>query len=534
MSAGNQHVGLAAAQASGQPKRALVLPGGGLRLSYQVGMLLALEQADLGFQLMDGTSGGSLNLSMLLSGQRPTEMARRWRSLQLQDTMSLLPLKDYLQGPSLEALADGRGFRDKVLPHLGIHIDRIRAAQGVVASYNLLDYGAKAVAVIPAAKIDADLIVAGMSLPGVFPPLRRDGRIYLDTGFVQDANLSEMVRQGAEELWLLWGLGNTGSYRGGPLHLYVQMLEMSANAALNLQLAEIHTLNGRIARGDSPYGQTRAIQVHVLRPDHALPLDPDLFSGRIDHATLIDMGYADGCRYLARTGAATGGASGGASSGASGGASGGALGGTSGSGAAAPPPPPPDNPSRMADPLPGVRLQFEFAGALQLADGGSRREARLTLCVHVHDLAGFIAATEPQADLSGRLQLAHASGAQTDPTPVAAGSYHQITLPDRAREISYRMQWRHDDERTLTLQASQTLRDDAGPDLWHDLSTLSLQLKDGDTLWASGELRLNLPDLKRWLATVQATETGSASEAAATVASYARFFLRELRAVYGW
>ena len=516
-------VGLATQQAGGQPRRALVLPGGGLRLSYQVGILMALEEAGLGFQLMDGTSGGSLNLSMLLSGQRPAEMARRWRSLRLHDTVSFLPLKDYLLGGPLDALADGRGFRDKVLPQLGINFERIRSAQGVVASYNLLDYGAKAVAVIPASQIDADLVVAGMSLPGVFPPLRRDGRIYLDTGFVQDANLSEMVRRGAEELWVLWGLGNTGVYRGGPLHLYVQMLEMSANAALNLQLAEIQALNTRIAAGDSPYGQQRAISVHVVRPDHALPLDPELFTGRIDHATLIDMGYADGCRYLAKTGAAS-------------------------SGPAGPTPPLAANPSRMIDPLPGVRLQFEFAGELKLARDGSRRSARLMLCVHVHELAGFIAATDPQAALSGRLQLADAAGvqadaagvqadaagAQTDPVPVSAGSYRQITLPDRAREIAYRMQWRNDEGRALTLQASQTLRDDAGPDLWRDLSTLSVRLFDGDALWASGELRLALPDLKRWLATVQATETGSASESVATVASYVKFLLRELRSVYGW
>ena len=521
MATDNGQVGLAGTQINGQPRRALVLPGGGLRLSYQVGILMALEEAGLGFQLMDGTSGGSLNLSMLLSGQRPAEMARRWRSLKLQDTVSFLPLKDYLLGLPLEALADGRGIRDKVLPHLGIRIDRIRAAQGVAASYNLLDYGAKAVAVIPAAMIDADLIVAGMSLPGVFPPLRRDGRIYLDTGFVQDANLSEMVRRGAEELWVLWGLGNTGTYRGGPLHLYVQMLEMSANAALNQQLAEIQALNSRIAAGDSPYGQQRAISVHVVRPDHALPLDPDLFSGRIDHATLIDMGYADGCRYLERMGAASGGAG-------SGGASG-------------PTPSLAANPSRMADPQPGVRLQFDFAGELGLAIDDSRRSARLTLCVHVHDLARFIASTEPQAVLSGRLQLgnaagrqADAAGTQTDALPFSAGSYRQITLPNRAREISYHMRWRHADGRALALRASQTLRDDAGPDMWRDLSTLSLQLWDGEALWASGDLQLDLPDLKRWLATVQATETASASESAATVASYARFFLRELRAVYGW
>jgi predicted acylesterase/phospholipase RssA len=486
-------VGLAAPQASGQPRRALVLPGGGLRLSYQVGMMMALEQAGLGFQLMDGTSGGSLNLAMLLSGQRPAEMARRWRSLRLQDTMSFLPLKDYLLGGQLEALADGRGIRDKVLPHLGIAIERVRSASGVQASINLLDYGAKAVAVMPAAEIDADLLVAGMSLPGVFPPLHRNGHTYLDTGFVQDANLSEMVRQGAEELWVLWGLGNTGVYRGDPLHLYVQMLEMSANAALNQQLAEIQALNARIARGDSPFGQTRAIRVHVLRPDHPLPLDPDLYTGRIDHA--------DGCRYLAQAGSR---------------------------------PPLTDNPSRMIDPVPGVRLRFEFAGELQLAQDGSRRSARLSLCVHVHDLAQFIAAAEPQASLSGRLQLDPGKGTDAEPMPVSGGRYRQITLPDRAREINYRMLWQTDEGRALTLSATQILRDDAGPDMWRDLSTLSVRLSNGDTLWASGELRLAMSDLKSWLASVQATETCSTTEAGATVASYARFFLRQLHAVYGW
>ena len=501
-------VRMAATQLSGQPRRALVLPGGGLRLSYQVGILLALEQAGLGFQIMDGTSGGSLNMSMLLCGLPPQDMARRWRSLKLQDTVSFLPLKDYLQADQIGALADGRGFRDKVLPHLGIDIDRIRAATGVQASYNLLDYGAKAVAVIPSSAIDADLLIAGMSLPGVFPPLHRDGKTYLDTGFVQDANLSEAVRQGAEELWLLWGLGNTGVYRGDPLHLYVQMLEMSANAALNQQLAAITDLNSRIAKGDSPFGQTRAITVHVVRPAHALPLDPDLFSGRIDHATLIDMGYADGWQYLSQFGPDQ-------------------------PGGPVRPPPTTDNPTRMVDPVPGVRLQFEFAGDLTLASGGARLPVRLNLCVHVHDLDQFIAAPAPLAPLTGRLQGAPLAGGATEPQPVLGGSYRQSTLPDRSREIEYRMQLRHGD-RLLALVATQTLRDDPGFDRWQDLSTLSVRLSDGDTAWASGDLRLSLPDLKHWLGTVQATETRSLTEATRTVGRYAKFFLRELSDVYGW
>lgn len=494
---------MAAAQAPGEPRRALILPGGGLRLSYQVGILQALQQAGLRFQIMDGTSGGSLNMSMLLSGIDPDQMGERWRSLKLQDTVSFLPLKDYLQASKLEALADGRGFRDKVLPHLGIDIGRIRAARGVLASYNLLDYGGKCIAVIPSGDIDADLLVAGMSLPGVFPPLHRDGKTYLDTGFVQDANLTEAVRRGAEELWVLWGLGNTGVYRGDPLHLYVQMLEMSANAALNQQLGAIRELNARIAAGDSPHGQTRPIQVHVIRPDYPLPLDPELYAGHVDHATLIDMGYADGQQYLAQARSAGGTAANAAST---------------------------DNPTRMHDPVPGLRLQFEFAGEVTSRQDGRRQGLRLNLCVHVPDAAQFVSATEPGARLTGRLHLADA-GAVT--RSVHAGAYRQTTLADGAREITYRMTVQHGG-RALGLVATQTLRDDPGFDLWHDLSTLSVQLLDGEAPWAEGELRLVHPDLKSWLGTVHATDTRSVAESTLTVGRYAKFLLGELHAVYGW
>lgn len=482
-------------------KRALILPGGGLRLSYQVGILQALQEAGLSFQIMDGTSGGGLNLSMLLSGLSPADMAQRWRSLKLQDTLAFLPLKDYLTSSPPAALADTSGFKNKVLPHLGIDFERIHAAP-VQASYNLLDYGDKAIEVVQHTAIDADLLIAGMSLPGVFAPLHRNGKVYLDTGFVQDANLTEAVRQGAEELWVLWGLGNTGVYLGDPLHLYVQMLEMSANSALNQQLAAIRDLNVRIARGDSPHGQRRPVAVHIIKPDHPLPLDPDLYLGHIDHGTLIDMGYADAKKYLAQQQTAPAGAS------------------------------EIDlaNPTRMVDPVPGIRLRLQFCGALTRQDGGGAQPATLQLCLHVHDLAQYIAAAQRRAPFTGHLQTAAwASG----PVPLHGGQYVQTVLPDGARRMTYQSALQNG-SKTLTLCAEQLLRNDAGLDLWKDLSTLSLRLLDGQTLWASGDLTLSLPDLKSWLASLHATETRSAAEAAATVARYGRFFLGELHSVYGW
>ena len=65
---------LAAGDADG-PRRSLVLAGGGIRVAYQAGVLVALEEAGLRFQHADGTSGGTFNLAMLLSGLTPGRSA---------------------------------------------------------------------------------------------------------------------------------------------------------------------------------------------------------------------------------------------------------------------------------------------------------------------------------------------------------------------------------------------------------------------------------------------------------------------------
>ncbi|MEY8689136.1 MAG: patatin-like phospholipase family protein [Leptothrix sp. (in: b-proteobacteria)] len=484
-----------------QPRRALILPGGGLRLSYQAGILLALQQAGLSFQYFDGTSGGGLNLAMLLCGQSPTEICRRWRSMNLAQTISFLPLKDYMRAGQLEALTSSDGFRENIFPHLGINFEQMRTADAQ-AGFNVLDYGAKVVEVIPHQQMDEDLLVAGISLPGVFAPVRKNGKIYLDTGFVQDANLMQAVQQGAEELWVLWGLGNTGVYRGDPLHLYVQMLETSANAALNQQLGTIRDLNERIARGDSPWGQTRPIQVHLIRPDFPLPLDPELYLGQIDHSILIEMGYADARQYLRQL-------------------------------RADPPPPSAEqktNPSRMNDPVPGIRLQLDFAGELNTLDTGTQHRFALDVCLHIPELEKFIAAPEHRARITGNLQCDLWG---SDPVPVHRGVYLETTLDSDARRIVYEMVL-EPAGRSITMVAEQILRDDAGMDLWTDLSHLTVRLYDGNAPWATGQLKLSTPSLKAWLNRIHATETRSTAEAVKTVAQYTKFFLGELNAVYGW
>ena len=159
------------------------------------------------------------------AGLSPVEMFERWRTLSIRDFVSFLPMENYLKTYDRLALGDGDGIKDKVFPHLGLDVEKINAAKGIEATFNVFNYCHKINEVITHDKIDVDLILAGMSLPMVLPPIQKADALYLDSAFVRYANLMmKPVRRGADELWVVWVLGNTDEYRGGMLNLYVHIL----------------------------------------------------------------------------------------------------------------------------------------------------------------------------------------------------------------------------------------------------------------------------------------------------------------------
>lgn len=279
-------------------RRALILPGGGMRVSYQAGVVKALHDAGLFFSFADGTSGGTMNLAALLSGATPDQLCARWRTLEPTAFVSLRPLSAYANFPNTGALGDFDSIAAKVYPHLGIDAARVRRAKGVSATFNICDFDDKVARPIPQAGISAELLLAAISLPLATPPVRWQGKTWTDAVWIRQSNLMAAVAAGANELWVAWLIGNTPRFKDGLLEQYVHMIEMASVGALNEELAEIARLNARIAAGETPYGHDAPIVVHLIRPDIALPLDPDYLLGRIDGATLIAYGYRDAIRYL--------------------------------------------------------------------------------------------------------------------------------------------------------------------------------------------------------------------------------------------
>lgn len=489
------------------PKRALILSGGGIRLSYQAGVLRALAEDRRTFQHIDSSSGGSLNNAMLFSGLAPEEMCDRWRTLNIRDTISLLPLKEYLQVNELTALGDSDGLRKKVYPHLGIDVEKINAARGLQGTFNLFNYDLKVNLALPHQELTTDFLVAGMSLPGTLPPVEIDGTPYLDSAFVLDANPLEAVRRGAEELWLVWALGNTGHYNGGAFGIYMNLLQIASNGGLNMQFDRILDLNARIERGEPAYGQTRPIRLHLIQPTYPLPLDPALYLGQIDNASLIDMGYSDARGYLARRGE-----------------EGVALA--------------PESLRQISDGV-GITFQETAQGGIALgetdpkADQGASTELKLHATVRIHDVERFI--SDP--DHTGEL-FAH-----IDYPPIGTnisgwkGTFNLFEPAGDAatKRIVYEIAFDHAGE-SYYLAGVKEIRDNFGGDLWRDATRIRTRIHRGTDatgpVVATGVLTLGLQDVIHLVKSFHAIDTATFAEKKEAVLTFGRFFLGGLWDTY--
>ena len=167
-------------------RRALVLPGGGMRVAYQAGAVKALYDSGLRFSFADGASGGTMNLAALLSGITPDDLCRRWRGLNPVSFVSPRPLRAYFGFPVIGAFGDFDGIQHKVFPQLGIAIDKVRAARSVRATFNVCDFDDKIVVPVPHGELSLDLLLAGISLPQVTPAVRYNGPTYTDAVWIRD------------------------------------------------------------------------------------------------------------------------------------------------------------------------------------------------------------------------------------------------------------------------------------------------------------------------------------------------------------
>ena len=118
----------------------------------------------------------------------------------------------------------------------------------------------------PHSRGQKDLLVAGISLPIFMPPVRKGRHALRRLGL--DQGRQPYRSRGAR------GRGTLGAVvhrqHGRLPRRAVQPVRPhdrdQRGGALNAEFDWIRDLNARILRGDSPYGQTRPIRLHVIKP----------------------------------------------------------------------------------------------------------------------------------------------------------------------------------------------------------------------------------------------------------------------------
>lgn len=193
--------GLVAGAGSG--RLAFVLAGGGSLGAVQVGMLRALVEAGVQADLVVGASVGAVNGAHFAG--RPDAagieaLAMIWRRLRRRDVFpfspldglrSLLPGRNHLVDPArlrrlIERHVAYRDFDEAALPFHVVATDVLIGTEVVVSSGSVVD-----------------AVMASAAIPGVFPPVRIDGRHLADGGIANNTPISVALDQGAETLVVL-------------------------------------------------------------------------------------------------------------------------------------------------------------------------------------------------------------------------------------------------------------------------------------------------------------------------------------------
>ncbi len=180
-----------------------VLGGGGALGAVQVGMLRALLEHDIVPDLVVGTSIGAFNGAVLAANPaRAVDILTKfWNSWSRSDALHLRGVKPLLHW---------RRTHQSLYPNDGV----TRGIRSVLQNYPLIEdlalpFGAVAVDVrrgLPELLCRGPLesaLLASAAIPGIFPPVERNGILYYDGGLGDNVPIRDAVKMGARSLVVL-------------------------------------------------------------------------------------------------------------------------------------------------------------------------------------------------------------------------------------------------------------------------------------------------------------------------------------------
>jgi NTE family protein len=189
-------------QSEPEEKTAFVLAGGGSLGAVQVGMLAELVGAGVRPDIIVGVSAGALNGAFLAfdpSLRMVEQMAVLWSRMTTREVLGLswrsllglLGLRDHIASPEgirslLKRELPGQTSAETSVPLHLVCAELVTGEKVVISSGNV-----------------ADAVIASTAIPGVFPPVAREGRYLVDGAVASCTPISVAAALGATRIIVL-------------------------------------------------------------------------------------------------------------------------------------------------------------------------------------------------------------------------------------------------------------------------------------------------------------------------------------------
>jgi NTE family protein len=244
-------------------------------------MLLGLAEANIAPDLVVGTSVGAVNGGWVAAQSDAVGIRRLadvWRSLSRNDVFPARPVTGLLGFLGVRSnLVPAAGLRRLLKDHLAYaRLEEAPVPFHVVATDVLTGRD-----VLLSTGDAVDAIAASAAIPGVFPPVKVNGRDLFDGGVVNNTPLSHAVALGAEAIWVL-PTGYACALAEPPRGALAMALH-ALNLAINQRLAlDVAALEGKV-------------ELHLIPPLCPMTVSPADFS---HSAELIERSHAATRKWL--------------------------------------------------------------------------------------------------------------------------------------------------------------------------------------------------------------------------------------------
>lgn len=286
-----------------RPKRALVLPGGGGRGAYQVGVAKALLEKGITFDFAFGTSIGGLNGALLAQEGKTDRLEELWAQIKghhIYTLPSAPQMGRMLLGHKL-GLLDTAPLEELLRREFNLHKLKTSHTKVGLCTTDLCSLQTRLITIdeIMSTSELIDVLMATSALPMAFPPRHIHGSgLWVDGGLVRNTPMQVAIEMGADEIYMV--LLHPEKIDVCPTSMFevlVRCLDIVLDASARKEIQSAELFNRLIDTDSIESKGRKKVTIQVFQPKRAvnttlLEIDP------VRSKKLIKQGYEEALEQL--------------------------------------------------------------------------------------------------------------------------------------------------------------------------------------------------------------------------------------------